>query len=299
MSPQYERLNRWIDQLQANEHPELEPTDDPAEGEILAAATAWAALRPGADEPDPAFLARLRGQLFPDAAPESGTGTPGAETPVSPPIPVAHPRPAEVAPLAVAPPPAPTAAPVAEPRVVPPSTLMERRMSRRSLLSGLGAAAAGLIAGLGLQGFLGQQELIEAKTTVGKLEGELEELHEVYGDRNAPPGQLPEGQGKWFAVAHTNDVQIGEAIPVTMGAVKGFLVRESETKFNALSGICTHLGCDLSWVDTSKAFVCGCHGSSFDTTGAALTGPALYYIPLRHLPIFSWKVQDDVVYVLA
>jgi Rieske Fe-S protein len=294
MSPQYERLNRWIDQLQANEHPELEPTDDPAEAEILAAATAWAARRPGADEPDPAFLARLRGELFPDAAPAGGAGTPGAETPVSPPAPAAQPGPA---PLPVVSPPA--AAPVRDRRVVPPNTLLERRMSRRSLLGGLGAAAAGLIAGLGLENLFTQQEVVAARTAAAKAEGELQEMREVYGDRNAPPGQLSDGQGKWFAVAHTNDVQIGEAIPVTMGAVKGFLVRESETKFNALSGICTHLGCDLSWVGTSHAFVCGCHGSSFDSTGAALTGPALYYIPLRHLPIFSWKVQDDIVYVLA
>lgn len=299
MSPQYERLNRWIDQLQANQHPELEPTDDPAEDELLAAASSWAAQRPGADEPDPAFLARLRGQLFPDAAPTGGEGTAGPAPVVNPPAPAATPAPVVAAAPAVAagagaggPPPAP------DRRVVPPSVL-ERRISRRSLLSGLGAAAAGLVAGLGLQSFFSEQEVVAAKTAAAKAEGELEEMREVYGDRNAPPGPLPDGQGKWFAVAHVNDVQIGEAIPVTMGAVKGFLVRESENKFNALSGICTHLGCDLSWVDKSHAFVCGCHGSSFDVTGAALTGPALYYIPLRHLPVFSWKVQNDIVYVLA
>ena len=176
---------------------------------------------------------------------------------------------------------------------------MDRRMSRRSLLSGLGAAAAGLVAGLGLQGFFMQQEVGAAKAEAATAEDKLKEYEEIYADSDAPAGTLPDGQGKWFAVAHLNDVQIGDAIPVTMGAVKGFLIREDATRFNALSGVCTHLGCDLGWVSKTHTLVCGCHGSSFDATGAAMTGPALYRVPLRHLPIFSWKVQDDIVYILA
>ncbi len=304
MSPQYERLNRWIDQLQANQHPELEPGDDPAEGEVLAAATAWAAMRPGADEPDPAFLANLRAQLF-VAAPGADEGPTGAP-PIGQPRPAAAPvagvapapRPAPVLPaVAMAPPPA--SPPPEDRRVVPASTFLERRVSRRSLLGAMGAAAAGLVAGLGLQNIFMQQEVGGAKAATAAAQEELEKYEQIYGDKNAPPGTLPDGQGKWFAVAHMNDVQIGEAIPVTMGAVKGFLVREDATKFNALSGVCTHLGCDLGWQSKTHAFVCGCHGSSFDVTGAALTGPALYYVPLRHLPVFSWKVQNDIVYVLA
>ena len=73
MSPQYERLNRWIDQLQANKHPDMPPGDDPAEAELFQAASEWLGRQPGADEPDPAFLARLRGRLF------------GAEAPPAPP----------------------------------------------------------------------------------------------------------------------------------------------------------------------------------------------------------------------
>ena len=43
MSPKYERLNRWIDQLQAQQHPELPPLDDPAEAELfMPRASGWA-----------------------------------------------------------------------------------------------------------------------------------------------------------------------------------------------------------------------------------------------------------------
>src|SRR5215207_7343281 len=67
-----ERLNHWIDQLQADQHPEGGPDEDPAQVTLLMTAATWAGARPGADEPDPAFLARLRlqvGQAAPASAP--------------------------------------------------------------------------------------------------------------------------------------------------------------------------------------------------------------------------------------
>jgi hypothetical protein len=58
----YNRLNRWIDQLQADQAPGLRAAD-PAEGALFRQAAAWMARRPGAGDPDPAFLARLRAHL--------------------------------------------------------------------------------------------------------------------------------------------------------------------------------------------------------------------------------------------
>ena len=51
------RLNRWIDQLQADQPPSVPPAD--AGESELAAAAALSGLRLGADEPDPVFLAGL------------------------------------------------------------------------------------------------------------------------------------------------------------------------------------------------------------------------------------------------
>jgi hypothetical protein len=59
----YDRLNQWIDQLQADQRPTIAPpyaADEPA---LWQAAASWVARRPGAAEPDPAFLARLGAQL--------------------------------------------------------------------------------------------------------------------------------------------------------------------------------------------------------------------------------------------
>ncbi len=50
-----------------------------------------------------------------------------------------------------------------------------------------------------------------------------------------------------------------------------FLFRD-KTGFSALSAVCPHLGCIVS--RSEKGYVCPCHGSYFDATGKALSGPS-------------------------
>jgi len=49
--------------------------------------------------------------------------------------------------------------------------------------------------------------------------------------------------------------------------------------FNALSLICTHLGCTVE--SKPDGFACPCHGSRFDPQGKVTRGPAAQ--PLKHL----------------
>ena len=42
----------------------------------------------------------------------------------------------------------------------------------------------------------------------------------------------------------------------------------------ALNAECTHLGCVVPWDAMQGKFVCPCHGSQYDRTGAVLRGPA-------------------------
>lgn len=44
--------------------------------------------------------------------------------------------------------------------------------------------------------------------------------------------------------------------------------------FIALSSICTHQGCGVSYDSESKNLPCPCHGSVFSTSGAVVQGPA-------------------------
>lgn len=42
----------------------------------------------------------------------------------------------------------------------------------------------------------------------------------------------------------------------------------------ALNAVCTHLGCVVPWNRSLRKYVCPCHGSQYDPTGAVLRGPA-------------------------
>ncbi|HUS33327.1 MAG TPA: ubiquinol-cytochrome c reductase iron-sulfur subunit [Kofleriaceae bacterium] len=44
-------------------------------------------------------------------------------------------------------------------------------------------------------------------------------------------------------------------------------------QFEALSGVCPHLGCAVGW--EGKSFLCPCHDSKFAADGAKQTGPSL------------------------
>jgi Rieske Fe-S protein len=50
------------------------------------------------------------------------------------------------------------------------------------------------------------------------------------------------------------------------------VVIHGETGFSALSLVCPHLGCTVE--QTTAGFACPCHGSTFASSGAMLSGPA-------------------------
>jgi glycine/D-amino acid oxidase-like deaminating enzyme/nitrite reductase/ring-hydroxylating ferredoxin subunit len=50
--------------------------------------------------------------------------------------------------------------------------------------------------------------------------------------------------------------------------------REHDGSLQAVSAVCTHLGCIVSWNDAEHSWDCPCHGSRFAPTGTVLHGPA-------------------------
>lgn len=53
---------------------------------------------------------------------------------------------------------------------------------------------------------------------------------------------------------------------------KTFVSRTGDTKFLAISMICTHKKCDVDY--TGSGFECPCHGSTYSSTGKVTNGPA-------------------------
>jgi cytochrome b6-f complex iron-sulfur subunit len=59
-------------------------------------------------------------------------------------------------------------------------------------------------------------------------------------------------------------------------AYKGdiIIIRSTDTVYLALSKLCTHSNCTVTYNSSSKDIPCPCHGSKFNTEGAVMNGPA-------------------------
>lgn len=71
-----------------------------------------------------------------------------------------------------------------------------------------------------------------------------------------------------------------------------YLVRLADGGLLALSCKCTHLGCTVPWLEKEKKFLCPCHASAFDITGAVTGPPAT-----RPLDLFQVTIENDTVRV--
>jgi cytochrome b6-f complex iron-sulfur subunit len=69
-----------------------------------------------------------------------------------------------------------------------------------------------------------------------------------------------------------------------------------DSKVLALSPVCTHLGCIVTWDNNASEFVCPCHAGRYNCAGEVLSGPPPG--PLARLPLkidsgnvlIGWKV---------
>lgn len=52
------------------------------------------------------------------------------------------------------------------------------------------------------------------------------------------------------------------------------IINKGSSTYVALSKICTHNGCSVSYNSGNDNLPCPCHGSIFDTNGSVLNGPA-------------------------
>lgn len=66
----------------------------------------------------------------------------------------------------------------------------------------------------------------------------------------------------------------GEGRLLRVGGRKTAVYRDEDGGVHALSPVCTHLGCHVSWNPTERSWDCPCHGSRFTGDGTVIEGPA-------------------------
>jgi nitrite reductase/ring-hydroxylating ferredoxin subunit len=106
-------------------------------------------------------------------------------------------------------------------------------LTRRAMLSGLGA----VLAGVGL----------------------------------AAPAQSALAAAKTYTVGKTSDVKVGSARMYTVAGIPVLVTQPKKGVFKAFNGYCTHQQVQLDSLNGTN-LVCSQHGSSFDTTTGKVTG---------------------------
>ncbi len=79
----------------------------------------------------------------------------------------------------------------------------------------------------------------------------------------------------------------------TVTSYGAFAVRKDTTNVIALSNICTHLGCHVTWHTDIKEYVSPCHNGHFDILGNVTFGP-----PPRPLDEYQTKVVEGNLSIL-
>jgi nitrite reductase/ring-hydroxylating ferredoxin subunit len=96
--------------------------------------------------------------------------------------------------------------------------------------------------------------------------------------------QIIPRDGRWIDVAAMADLVEGQGKRVTAGGVGAYLFRRGGT-VSAVSSICSHLPCELSWDRDGGLLLCPCHPASFTAEGNSTDDtyglPALNTVQVR------------------
>ena len=71
------------------------------------------------------------------------------------------------------------------------------------------------------------------------------------------------------------DLAPGEAAVLVEGAERVAVYRDDAGAVHAVSPVCTHMGCTVTWNTAETTWDCPCHGSRFTCDGQVIQGPAV------------------------
>ena len=77
----------------------------------------------------------------------------------------------------------------------------------------------------------------------------------------------------------------GEGAVLKVGGSRVAVSRDEAGRLQAVSCVCTHMGCTVAWNGLDKTWDCPCHGSRVAADGAVLCGPAVR--PLEKKPVHA------------
>jgi Rieske Fe-S protein len=82
----------------------------------------------------------------------------------------------------------------------------------------------------------------------------------------------------------SHDLARGTGAVIRDGGERKAVYRDDYGAVQAVSAVCTHRGCIVSFNDAERTWDCPCHGSRFNPDGSVLHGPATRSLEPRHPP---------------
>ena len=118
------------------------------------------------------------------------------------------------------------------------------------------------------------------------------------GAVTAEPGDatVTPDNGEWRGIVAVKDLPDGAVRPFDVGSIVGF-VHRSGGELNAVSGVCTHLGCKLALDGPARRLKCPCHSATFGVDGAVVQHRLPVALP--PLPKLMVRESDGVVQVFV
>ena len=103
----------------------------------------------------------------------------------------------------------------------------------------------------------------------------------------------PEGESKTRKlVVKKSEIPIGEAKAFTFNNTPVIVINRPDKGFIALSKVCTHLGCLVTYERGKKILLCPCHAGVYDIEGNVVSGP-----PPKPLQKFPVRVEGENVVI--
>jgi nitrite reductase/ring-hydroxylating ferredoxin subunit len=113
---------------------------------------------------------------------------------------------------------------------------------------------------------------------------------------SGPEQTLEPNVGQWRTVAASADLPEGGASGFDLGTVAGFVARQNGA-LEAVSAMCTHLGCKLALNRPAQRLDCPCHNTSFALGGQLLRHQLSIAPP--PLPKFHVREENGAVQIFA
>ena len=114
--------------------------------------------------------------------------------------------------------------------------------------------------------------------------GERPEWASIYDPIRKLGKEFNKGGDSHSIVHSLDDIELGSGAVMDFGRGKVAVWKGDDGTPHAVSALCTHKGCVVTWNNADRTWDCPCHGSIFTADGDVIHGPAVEPLPLIRLP---------------